>query len=146
MIKKTLFILLLTTATAQAENLRKVELVRVIDGDTIEVTYTTAIRLNNVDCFENKPNDRQKWQAGKYDLKEEEVIAKGKESEKRLSELLAGNENNLYLQVKGLDKYRRTLGKLYIGKDKQVDINEFMLKGGGCLPYQPRPHKRKKGG
>lgn len=141
MIKKALLITLLTISTAQAESLRKVELVRVIDGDTIEVRYTTSIRLNDVDCFESKQNDRQKWQAGEYDLTEEEVIAKGKESTQKLKDLLDGKGNNLFLQVKGLDKYRRILGKIFIGKDKKVDINEYMLKKGGCLPYRPRNRK-----
>lgn len=131
MIKRALLITLLTISTAQAESLRKVELIRVIDGDTVEVTYTTSIRLNDVDCYENKHNARSKWQASEYD-QTEEVIAKG-------------NEKNLYLQVKGLDRYRRILGKLYIGKDRQVDINEYMLNKGECLPYKPRRGRPKKG-
>lgn len=145
MIKRALLITLLTISTAQAESLRKVELIRVIDGDTVEVTYTTSIRLNDVDCYENKHNARSKWQASEYDQTEEEVIAKGKESKQKLTELLAGNEKNLYLQVKGLDRYRRILGKLYIGKDRQVDINEYMLNKGECLPYKPRRGRPKKG-
>lgn len=144
MLKKVLFLLILMTATAQAENLRKVEFIRVIDGDTIEVRYTTAIRLNDIDCFENKHNERGQWQADEHNTTEADIINKGKQSEQALKELIDGNENNLYLQVKGLDKYRRILGKVYIGKDKnKTDINEYMLKSGGCLPYKPRPHKKK---
>ena len=127
------------------KNLRKVELIRVIDGDTIEVRYTTSIRLNDVDCYENKHNDRQKWQAKENNLKEEEVIAKGKENEQKLKDLLDKEGNDLFLQVKGLDRYRRILGKLYIGKDKQIDINEYMLKSGGCMPYKPRRGRPAKG-
>ena len=57
MIKKVLFLLLLITSTAQAENLRKVDFIRVIDGDTIEVRYITTIRLKDIDCFEHGPAD-----------------------------------------------------------------------------------------
>lgn len=149
MIKKTLFILLLATTTAQAQNLRKVEFVRVIDGDTIEVRYTTSIRLNDIECYENKGNERSEREALEYNKTKEEVLTAGKESEQKLKELIKGNENNLYLQVKNLDKYKRILGKMYIGKGKdKTDINEYMLKSGGCLPYKnlPKLKKKNKGG
>ena len=143
MIKKALLITLLTLSTAQADELPKVELVRVIDGDTVEVTYKTSVRLKYIDCYENKHNHRQKWQAKEYNLKEEEVVARGKESEQKLKDLLAGNEKDLYLDVKGLDQHKRLLSNLYIGKDKKIDVNKYMLKSGGCLPY--KPEKRRKG-
>ena len=146
MIKKTLFILLLATATAQAENLRKVEFVRVIDGDTIEIRQTIAVRLNNIDCFENKNNERSKWQAVEYNKTQEEVLSAGIESGQNLKELIKGNENDLYLQVKGLDRYKRILGEIFIGKGKEkMSVNEYMLKNGGCLPYKPRPHTKREG-
>lgn len=125
-------------------NLHKVELIRVIDGDTIEVRYTTSIRFKDIDCFENHNNDRSNWQATEYKKTKEEVLTAGKESEQKLKELIKGNENNLFLQVRGLDRYRRILGDMYIGggKDKQ-SINEYMLKNGGCMVYKPRPHRRR---
>lgn len=144
MIKQAFILLLLMTATAQAENVRKVEFVRVIDGDTIEVRYTTAIRLKDIDCFESKHNARSKWQAEETSTTETDILNKGAQSKQALKDLINGNENNLYLQVKGLDRYSRILGKMYIGKDRnKTDINEYMLNKGGCIPYKPRPHKRK---
>lgn len=89
MIKKTLILLLLMTATAQAENLRKVEFIRVIDGDTIEVKYTTSIRLKDIDCFENKHNVREVWQADENKTTEADVISKGKQSEQAIKRLFA---------------------------------------------------------
>ena len=144
MIKQAFILLLMMTATAQAENVRKVEFVRVIDGDTIEVRYTTAIRLKDIDCFESKHNARSKWQAEETSTTETDILNKGAQSKQALKDLINGNENNLYLQVKGLDRYSRILGKMYIGKDRnKTDINEYMLNKGGCIPYKPRPHKRK---
>ena len=144
MIKKVLFLLLLITSTAQAENLRKVDFIRVIDGDTIEVRYITTIRLKDIDCFESKHNERSKWQAEETSTTETNILNKGAQSKQALKDLINGNENDLYLQVKGLDRYSRILGKMYIGKDRnKTDINEYMLNKGGCRPYKPRPHKRK---
>lgn len=140
MFKKTLFILLFGISTAQAENLRKVELMRVIDGDTIEVRYTTSIRLSDIECYENKDNERSDRQVIADNKTKEEVLTAGREAEQKLKDLLKDKENNLYLQVKGLDKFRRILGKLYIGKGKdKVDVNDYMLKSGGCLPYKKLP-------
>lgn len=145
MIRQALILFLLMTATAQAENLRKVDFIRVIDGDTIEVRYTTAIRLKDIDCFESKHNARGKWQAEETGTTEADIINKGAQSKQILKDLIKGNENNLYLQVKGLDRYRRILGQMYIGNDRnKTDINAYMLNKGDCLPYKPRPHKRKR--
>lgn len=147
MIRKILLLLLLSISTAQAENLRKVEFVRVIDGDTIEVRYTTSIRLNDIECYENHNNERADRLALEYNKTKEEVLTAGKESELKLKELIKGNENNLYLQVKNLDKYKRILGKMFIGKGKnKTDINEYMLKSGGCMPYKNLPKLKKKKG
>lgn len=121
----------------QVENLHKVELIRVIDGDTVEVRYTTAVRLKDIDCFENKLNKRNKWQQSKYSKTEEEVIKSGLNSEKMLNNLIQVNKNNLYLQVDGLDKYKRILGNMYIGESKRINVNDYMLKNGGCMEYKP---------
>jgi endonuclease YncB( thermonuclease family) len=148
MIKKILLLLLLSISTAQAENLRKVEFVRVIDGDTIEVRYTTSIRLLDIECYENHNNERADRLALEYDKTKEEVLTAGKESEQKLKELIKGNEDNLYLQVNKLDKYKRILGKMFIGRGKnKKNINEYMLKSGGCLPYKnlPKLKKNKRG-
>ena len=145
MIKKILLLLLLSISTAKAENLRKVEFVRVIDGDTIEVRYTTSIRLTDIECYENHNNERADRLALEYNKTKEEVLTTGKESEQKLKELLKGKENNLYLQVKNLDKYKRILGKMFIGNGKnKTDINEYMLKSGGCMPYKNLPKLKKK--
>ena len=146
MTKKLLFILLLLSNTALADDLHKVELVRVIDGDTVEVRYTTAIRLVDIECYENKNNERSDREALEYNKTKEEVLTAGKQSEQKLKELLKGNENNLYLKVNSLDRYKRILGKLFIGKDEnKKDVNNYMLKSGGCLPYKKLP-KIKRGG
>lgn len=127
------------TTTAKDDGLQKVEFIRVIDGDTIEVKYTTAIRIKDLDCFESKPNARSKWQAGEYQKTQDKVIKQGKQSAKELKKLLRGNEKNLYVDVKGMDRFKRILGDVYVGDQ---NIKQYMLTKGGCMPYKPMPRKR----
>lgn len=143
MIKKAVVLFLLLAGTAQAEDLKKVEFVRVLDGDTVEVNLTISVRLKDIDCYENHKNARSIWQAKEYGKTRAEVLTAGEQSEQALKDLLNGNENNLYLDIKGMDAYKRILGKMYIVNEKKKNINRYMLNKGGCLPYKPMPRKRK---
>ena len=106
MLKKVLFILFIGIATAQAQDdLHKIEVIRVIDGDTIEIKH--SVRLNDIDCYENKNNRRSNWQAKEYNKTKAEVIEAGKQSQQTLQDLINENKDNLYIDVKRLDRHKR---------------------------------------
>ena len=144
MLKKVLFILFIGIATAQAQDdLHKIEVIRVIDGDTIEIKH--SVRLNDIDCYENKNNRRSNWQAKEYNKTKAEVIEAGKQSQQTLQDLINENKDNLYIDVKRLDRHKRLLGDVYIGNGKnKKSINDYMLKSGGCLPFKPQPQNKRR--
>lgn len=111
----------------------KVEIVKVYDGDTVLAKIsdnTFRIRLIGIDCFEGTSSDRAKWQARKYDMTPDKVISYGNFAKDILKGRLSGKE--VYFSFKGIDKYNRALGILYVDN---VNINEELLKTPYCNPY-----------
>lgn len=51
------------------------------------------LRLLEIDCFENKPNLRAKWQAETYGLTETEVLYRGEQSASVLKKLWQSNRD-----------------------------------------------------
>lgn len=120
-----------------ASDLVKIDIIKVTDGDTVKAIFMgekISIRLSDIDCFETSNNKRAYWQAEYYKKSLGEVIKQGKQSKEILSKLLNQNKSNIYIQKDGKDKYKRTLGTLYIGK-RSKNINDYMLKSGKCEKY-----------
>ena len=93
--------------------------VRVLDGDTIEVIddkdQTTRIRFDGIDAPEKSQAFGQKakeylasWVASKY----------------------------VSLKVKEKDKYGRTIARVYLPTDTRVSINERMVEAGFAWHYK----------
>lgn len=98
---------------------------------------TTKIRLLDVDCFETKRNKQAKFQQQYYGLSIEGVIENGKQSRKKLQELL---KDHRYIRVKWeeRDSFGRILGKVYLDDIKSagvIDVNRYMRESGGCNKY-----------
>jgi len=136
-------ITLLFAQPLSAETLQKATILKVTDGDTVLlVTNKTEIklRLSKIDCFENKRNNRIRWQAETYGLSEAEVLSRGHRSALILKKLLKQNEDFIFVSLKGKDAYRRRLGTLFIIRSNTIlDVNQYMLTTGGCVLYQPKP-------
>lgn len=115
---------------------------KINDGDTITALVnneTTKIRLLDVDCYETKKNKRAKFQQKYYGLSVDEVLEKGKQSRKILKKLL---KDHRYIRVEWekRDSFGRILGKVYLDDIKSagvIDVNQYMLKTGGCNKYIP---------
>ena len=127
-----LFVLCLTPAFSNV----KVDVVKVYDGDTILATIddnTFRIRLIGIDCFEGTASERAKWQAKKYKMTLDEVVSYGNFA----GDILKGKLNNkkVYFEFRGIDKYNRALGILYVDN---VNINNELLKTPYCKPYNPK--------
>jgi len=114
----------------------KVEILKVYDGDTVLAKIndnTFRIRLIGIDCFEGAVSDRAKWQAKKYNMELSEVISYGNFA----GDILKGklDKKDVYFSFKGIDKYNRALGILYVDN---VNINEELLKTPYCKVYNPK--------
>ena len=123
-------------------------IIKINDGDTITALVnneTTKIRLLDVDCYETKKNTRAKFQQKYYGLSVDEVIKNGKQSRKMLKKLL---KDHRYIRVEWekRDSFGRILGKVYFDDIKSagvIDVNQYMLKTGGCNKYvSPRALKK----
>jgi len=113
----------------------KVELDRVIDGDTIDCRIdlgfdiSTKKRIRFVGI--NTPESRTR------DLEEK---VRGLAAKARLKEILE-TANEIHLDSHGLGKYGRVLGELYVSsydeKDSptMINVNELLIKEGHAVEY-----------
>jgi len=117
-------------------NFRVVEINRVLDGDTIDVTIDLGfdlfkkerVRVAGVDTPEKRTRDLEEKALG-YDatnwLKE------------KLEGAVAGDDDLVIRTelVGGVGKYGRLLGWLYIGGDASSSLNEQMIEEGYAWAY-----------
>ena len=116
-------------------NFRVTEIVKVLDGDTIDVLIDLGfelfkkerVRVAGVDTPEKRTRDLEEKELG-YDATK---WLKGK-----LEEVLEGDEELIIrTELKGgVGKYGRLLGWLYIG-DELVSLNEQMITEGYAWEY-----------
>ena len=123
-------------------NFRVIEINRVIDGDTIDVTIDLGfdlykkerVRVAGVDTPEKRTRD-------------EEEKALGYDATHWLQEKLEGaisGEDELIVRtelVGGVGKYGRLLGWLYIG-DAEISLNEQMITEGLAWEYDGGTKKK----
>jgi len=116
-------------------NFRVIEINRVVDGDTIDVTIDLGfdlykkerVRVAGVDTPEKRTRD-------------DEEKALGLDATNWLKEKLEGaisGDDDLIIRtelVGGMGKYGRLLGWLYIS-DAEVSLNEQMITEGYAFPY-----------
>ena len=108
--------------------LYEAELIRVIDGDTIDawidlgfdITVRRRIRLWGINAPETRTLDLEEKREGK--------IAKA-----RLEEMLSINRGRFMVKSIGVDKYGRCLGEIYL---QDVNINKQLLAEGLVEVYK----------
>jgi len=116
-------------------NFRVIEINRVVDGDTIDVTIDLGfdlykkerVRVAGVDTPEKRTRDKEEKELG---------IDATNWLKDRL-EAAIGGEEDLVIRtelVGGVGKYGRLLGWLYIG-DQELSLNEIMITEGYAWPY-----------
>ncbi|QYN42336.1 thermonuclease family protein [Gilliamella sp. ESL0443] len=110
--KSLLILLFVVIGQAQADFNGKV--VKVIDGDTVDILTNKKIRVRLLDI--DAPERRQAY---------------GNASRKYLASLIAGK--TVYVKENKKDIYRRTLGVIYL---KQVNINAKMVENGFAWAYR----------
>ena len=116
-------------------NFRVIEINRVVDGDTIDVTIDLGfdlykkerVRVAGVDTPEKRTKDLEEKALG-YDATHW--------LEDKLTGAIAGDDDLIIRTelVGGMGKYGRLLGWLYIG-DAELSLNEMMIDEGYAFPY-----------
>ena len=116
-------------------NFRVVEINRVVDGDTLDVTIDLGfdlykkerVRVAGVDTPEKRTKDEEEKALG-YDATHW--------LEEKLNGAIAGDDDLVIRTelVGGVGKYGRLLGWLYIG-DAEVSLNEQMITEGYAWSY-----------
>lgn len=102
-----------TRKDAQSQELIKVNVAHVQDGDTATVAgenFKLKIRLDAIDC----PEDGQSW---------------GNDAKYALVRLIGGR--TVYMEQHGTDRYGRTLAVIYVMEGTElINVNEEMVKCG----------------
>ena len=143
--KKTVFYLVLfTILLVQSVSAHEfvATVIKINDGDTLTALVnneTTKISLFDVDCYETEKNSNTRFQQKYYVLSVDEVLEKGKQSRKKLKNML---KDHPYIRIiwEKRDGFGRILVKVYLDDIKSVgviDVNQYMLKTGGCNKYVP---------
>jgi endonuclease YncB( thermonuclease family) len=122
------------------------EVVRVVDGDTLEVdTRASArvrVRLLGIDCPESHPNEkcvRQGLQGGDGCAAQ---VPRGRAATRRAKDLVAGRR--VTLEPDGFEQYDR-YGRLlaYVRLENGADLGLELLREGFCADYSATfPHPR----
>jgi micrococcal nuclease len=116
-------------------NFRVVEINRVVDGDTIDVTIDLGfdlfkkerVRVAGVDTPEKRTRDLEEKELG---------IEATNWLKEKLDGAISGNDDLIIRTelVGGMGKYGRLLGWLYIG-DSELSLNELMIEEGYAWSY-----------
>ena len=116
-------------------NFRVVEINRVVDGDTIDVTIDLGfdlfkkerVRVAGVDTPEKRTRDLEEKELG---------IEATNWLKEKLDDAISGDDDLVIRTelVGGMGKYGRLLGWLYIG-DSELSLNEIMIEEGYAWAY-----------
>ena len=116
---------------AYCHQLTPVEVVRILDGDTIRVIYNgkeKPVRFIGIDTPETRRGIHANRQAKRENKDVETIIAMGKQSTENLKRYIkAGDVVNLEFDVNKYDRFQRLLAYIYV--DNKM-LNEVMLLDG----------------
>ena len=124
-------------------NFRVIEINRVVDGDTIDVTIDLGfdlykkerVRVAGVDTPEKRTRDLEEKELG---------IDATNWLKEKLDGAIAGDDDLVIRTelVGGVGKYGRLLGWLYIGGDASSSLNEQMIEEGYAWAYDGGTKKK----
>lgn len=110
------------------------KLIRVVDGDTIiamvdlgfNTWKQTNIRFYGIDAYESRTRD----------LEEKE---KGLKAKQLVTDILEKSNGEFVLKSKGLDKYGRSLGIIFVpfeeAENVSIALNQYLINEGLAVPY-----------
>lgn len=141
-----LFLILLPTLAqtlvSQGRLQGPVQVLKVVDGDTVELAGVGTVRLIGIDAPESGYNQRTSGP---------EEVRLGLEAKAFLTRLLQGKRVWVELDVQERDRYRRVLAYLYLedprgdwayGGRRFLQVNLKMVRAGWAEPYTVPPNVR----
>lgn len=135
---KKIFIVvaLLSLLSSYADSKTPITILKIIDGDTLEVHTNNknkfSLRLFEIDCYETSQSHRAKSQAYDDKINLADVIDKGLNAKKYLRKI-KNNAKEISFEFKGIDKYGRVLGVLYLDN---ININQKLIDEKYCKIYK----------
>jgi micrococcal nuclease len=102
-----------------------------IESDGIDTQWLQVLKECGVDTPESRKNKKAKKDAARSKKDVDTITALGKESTAHTKKLLK-NKKEVYIEtdVQEKDKYGRTLGYVYLDKDKKEMLNEMIIADG----------------
>ena len=137
-----LILILFIILPAKSKDIQYYKVIKIVDGDTVYIDFNynnfpnknERVRINGIDCFENKINDKLYFQSKKYNLSKDDCLTLG-----NLGYLFAKEELlNKYVKIdysapEKYDKYNRPLVSIYYNCNP---------KGKNCKNYEKEILKR----
>lgn len=119
----------------------EVELVRVVDGDTLRVKLPDGkeakVRLIGIDTPEVRTGERLTEQAKKLGMDEQRLLEVGEQASRRARELVTGQRLFLEYDADLKDRYGRTLAYVWVGEEGPT-LNERLV-AEGLATLEPVP-------
>jgi micrococcal nuclease len=123
---------------------KKVEVVSIIDGDTIKVLYNgkkESVRLIGIDAPESRKNGKAFKDSARTSRDINVIIEQGREAKKYVRTLVTkGDEVRLEFDVEKRDRYRRLLAYVYLADGRM--LNDVIIRNGYASPLTIAPNVR----
>lgn len=121
---------LLCSSSVNVDYIYKINVTRVVDGDTIDatidlgfdITINKRIRLHGIDAPETRTRD-----------KKEKI--KGLAAKKRLEQIVEQQDGVLYLKSMDRGKYGRCVGVLFEVNFDDESVNDLLVSEGHATAY-----------
>lgn len=121
---------LLCSSSVNVDYIYKINVTRVVDGDTIDatidlgfdITINKRIRLHGIDAPETRTRD-----------KKEKI--KGLAAKKRLEQIVEQQDGVLYLKSMDRGKYGRCVGVLFEVNFDDESVNDLLVSEGHATTY-----------
>jgi micrococcal nuclease len=121
----------------------RILIVKVIDGDTIELTNQERVRLIGIDTPETKHNEKSKRDEKRSGVTADKIIALGKASKDFTTEIALNRHARIEFDAGKHDKYGRLLGYVFIfdeKSNKEIFLNAAIIESGYALPLTIPPN------
>lgn len=105
---------------------------RVIDGDSVEVTIDLGFKLYKVDSVRLEGIN-----APELNSEHEEVRERAKAAKARLEQLLPAN-TPVFVDSRKLEKFGRILGSIHTEAEPAVSVASVLLVEGHAVPYMTK--------
>lgn len=124
----------------------RIRILKVIDGDTVELENGEKVRLIGIDTPESQNNPKARRDEERSGVDMDTILALGKKAKDFLSKLSLNREARVEFDTGKFDKYGRLLGYVYLLPEKEgvgeIFINARIIESGYAVPLTIPPNVR----